>query len=1151
MTFAVFALSSLLPWLAVAGDATIDIASPTPGRITNAPYTKIVEQDDTGLTLAIRIPRSALDLHLDDDGRRVVSLGSVRNSPITGSPDLPVIVISVTVPARTEVRLTDARSRREVVPGAPVRPVAGVDPLTGEQTRLFDRSIYGTGGIWPEETLVMERVRFRESSWVRLLVYPVDFEAATDEIGLRLSWDLRLEFVGEIDSERAGQPTVASLSNLPLTANPGVKIRVAEPGLVRITSGDLQAIGFDPTPIDPRNLEISYRGASIPCRVTGEGDGSFDVTDVIEFYGIPGSGRYSRHNIYWLAEKASPGLRFATRGVAPAAAPVAPTFLHTEHFEEGNTIYTFGRPAQEGDPHFFWKWFEDNPNPPRVTTLAHSSTLPGLSPGATALFRALLSGRTDPVDAPDHRVSFHVNGTQVGEAVWNGKTFRTAEIPFDPALLVGGMNDFRLDYVPISFPDIYYLDWFEIVYPRSTVAESDRLWITGQGTTPLRYDVSNVFSIGDPVIVDVTDPHAPVELTGFATNGSGPFTVSFEDALPEDRRYLVVGDGGRISPFELTLDVPSNLTDPANGADLIVVVPDGWEAALQPLVDHRRDQGLRVVLASLTDVADEFAGGNVDDLAIRDLAAHAYANWQPPALSYLLLVGEPNLDAMNDLGQSPFYNLMPTHFGVTGAQGETMTDTWFGAVAGNDMLPDVAVARFSVRTAGDAAAVAAKIIDYETHPPQGAAWGRNVLLVASNETLFEDPLEDAASFLPAHYTVDRQYRLGGATGTSVRGALDAGALVASFLGHGNVTFWADSPGGPFFDLTDVNALQNAGRLPFVTALNCLNGLIGQPFITDSLAEQFHGLQTTGALAIASPSALGFISQYEVLQTVLYRRLFQESEPHIGTAVNSSLVESYLTAPISIDLVKEIVLLGDPSGWLATDRDDDGLLDHAELSSGADPVDRDSDDDGLIDGAELDPAGDADADGAVNVLDSDADNDGLADGLESGVAAADADTDLARGYFSPDLDPVSMTDPLAPDTDGGGAPDGAEDVNANGVVDASETDPQNPADDATCLLAPTPEIAAGPGELLIVGKSTDDVTLEWGLPAPADPCMLYRIYVADDFDHAAGAPPFVLQAITGATDHVHAGAAGDGLLHRYLVVGATLDAGEGPWGHFGR
>ena len=42
--------------------------------------------------------------------------------------------------------------------------------------------------------------------------------------------------------------------------------------------------------------------------------------------------------------------------------------------------------------------------------------------------------------------------------------------------------------------------------------------------------------------------------------------------------------------------------------------------------------------------------------------------------------------------------------------------------------------------------------------------------------------------------------------------------------------------------------------------------------------------------------------------------------------------------------------------------------------------------------------------------------------------------------------ATTTSPLEADTDGGGASDGAEDKDKDGVVDAGETDPNNPADD---------------------------------------------------------------------------------------------------------
>ena len=123
-----------------------------------------------------------------------------------------------------------------------------------------------------------------------------------------------------------------------------------------------------------------------------------------------------------------------------------------------------------------------------------------------------------------------------------------------------------------------------------------------------------------------------------------------------------------------------------------------------------------------------------------------------------------------------------------------------------------------------------------------------------------------------------------------------------------------------------------------------------------------------------------------------------------------------------------------------DSDDDGLLDAEELAQGTDPNDADSDDDGVIDGEEFNFAIDTDGDGLINALDADSDNDGLVDGLERGVVVANDDTDLTVGAFVPDADPETATNPLVADTDRGGVSDGNEDVNHNGAIDGSETNP---------------------------------------------------------------------------------------------------------------
>jgi len=131
----------------------------------------------------------------------------------------------------------------------------------------------------------------------------------------------------------------------------------------------------------------------------------------------------------------------------------------------------------------------------------------------------------------------------------------------------------------------------------------------------------------------------------------------------------------------------------------------------------------------------------------------------------------------------------------------------------------------------------------------------------------------------------------------------------------------------------------------------------------------------------------------------------------------------------------------------SDTDGDGLDDGKELLiMHTNPRDMDSDDDGLIDGSSANYLGESVY--GTSPLDNDSDNDSLPDGLEAGLTGSVVPkahyvhgylvlgTDLTK--FRGDMDPTTRTDPLNPDSDGDGIPDGVEDKNHNGMRDADET-----------------------------------------------------------------------------------------------------------------
>lgn len=212
-----------------------------------------------------------------------------------------------------------------------------------------------------------------------------------------------------------------------------------------------------------------------------------------------------------------------------------------------------------------------------------------------------------------------------------------------------------------------------------------------------------------------------------------------------------------------------------------------------------------------------------------------------------------------------------------------------------------------------------------------------------------------------------------------------------------------------------------------------------------------------------------------------------------------------------------------------DPDGDGIDSGAETALGLDPFDDDSDDDGLGDGA--DGTGDADGDGLRDALDCDSDGDGLGDGLESGATTPLAGTS-AGGCFVPDASPATVTDPDVADTDGGGAPDGDEDRDGDGLVDASERDPLDAADDAAaCSPAPPAEVTS-----LRVARAGADVALSWA--ADPDPCVTSTLEISD-------ALPAFTAAASGLRSGAFRDAATSGPLRAYRVRATSWLSGDGP------
>ncbi|MDX9833577.1 MAG: C25 family cysteine peptidase, partial [Anaerolineae bacterium] len=695
---------------------------------------------------------------------------------------------------------------------------------------------------------------------------------------------------------------------------PGWRLAVDRDGIYELTYPALASAGVAVDLLDPRTFQVFTGGEEVAIRVVGEEDGTFDAQDVILFWGEGPDDKYTNRNVYWLGYGQAMGLRMATRPAGTTAGvPVPPATWARPHFEE-NVGYWSLMPGDDALERFYWAYASAGESMLQTFSLEAVASVPG---NAT-LLAGLVGYTSSAAVAPDHHVEVYVNGNLVGGAAWDSVSYHTAALPFPQDYLRSGDNEirFRVPGDTGAPSELNLLDWFEVHYQREYQASDDMLRFGGDDPGTWAYHVAN-FSVAEVELFDITETERPEIFLGTSVSPAGSrYTLAFGDSSDAPRQYWAQSTARRLSPLSVVFDTPSDLHDPGNGADYLVIAHHDFLAALSPLLDARAAQGYRVVAVDVQDVYDEFAGGRLSPEAIRSFLAYAYHNWTPPAPSYVLLVGDAHFDPRDHMG----YGLgifVPTYLGVVDPWlGETATDNWYACIEGDDNLPDLHIGRVPANTAAEAAAAVAKIVAYESLEP--AAWMSNAVFVTDNPDDAGDfyAYSDAviAGYLPSTYTPSRLY-LGStcATGVACRSqlvaAINSGQLLVNYIGHGSVQSWA---GESLFRVADVTALANGNRLPLFVPMTCLEGSYHYPF-PDSTALGEAVVVTAGKGGVASWSPTGFgVSQgHDYLNKGLFEAFFDTGLRQLGPATYEAKLR-LVASGSNLDQLDTYHILGDPA-----------------------------------------------------------------------------------------------------------------------------------------------------------------------------------------------------------------------------------------------
>ena len=752
---------------------------------------------------------------------------------------------------------------------------------------------------------------------------------------------------------------------------------------------------------DPARLRLTHGNRDVPIYVSGAADRRFDSEDAIFFLGHKPKNPYSRWNIYWLTVDNSQRIldRVPQVDASPTdpTATQVPTFRSKVHFEEDYLTNNLEFASHDGDKHDwfaafdFWYW-DGIKNGGDGTEMRLAFPLYDVAKSFDPSHISVdLQGGT-PVE---HEILVAINGVRIDVAEWNSQdsitveqTLRTwdtlksavshqpsavsEEVSDEGTSLADGQQpiadshlnilslarvDYNVDEDTTRYPYHVYLNRFSVEYTRLFRAVADELWFRspteGETGSPSPYTRTQpaggrklqyrIEAFRDPNvhIFETDGTYLTARMQGvWVEEGDGSYNALFQALDTRSTQFISVSDTALRRPPQIEIVEPSDLATATHGVDYLVVTHPKFLSAAERLAAWRATSGgggYRTKVVTTDDIYNSYGDGAVSPKAIKSFLTHAYQSWAPPALSYVVLLGDGTYDFRGvdtDIHFEPpeLDGYIPTHYIRTDSFGRTASDHWYATVSGHDEFTDFYIGRLSVETVSEAEAVVSKILTYEQSPPNDD-WRRRIISVADDEVsnsgdfifkksldeiakdhtrlgyetveIFLEDITDEVEARPDDFDVHPQ-RL---AKDMIIEALGEGAVLAQYAGHGGNTVWAHEI---IFDNVSVDQVEETDKIPFMLVLSCYNGYFDKPG-EPSMAEKLLRKERGGIIGMLSATRLTYASGNDALNRIIFDMIFKRNVRQLGPLSFDSKTELLITEGTGqIDVMLEYTLFGDPA-----------------------------------------------------------------------------------------------------------------------------------------------------------------------------------------------------------------------------------------------
>ncbi len=710
-------------------------------------------------------------------------------------------------------------------------------------------------------------------------------------------------------SEGSGGTPPEFLPHRSVTNAEAWKITVSSPGLYRITGADLASAGVPVALRDASRLQVRVRDRVLP--VWRSTSGSMAAHDYIMFYGTRLAGNSGTGNVYWVAAGDASPLMSVTNVAPVSGYPLVTSAWHSLVYNPKRLYKAAYRPLAEDFDH----WFAMSVLGNTTSNILFGTPNPVFTGNAYLAYSLHGQGTYASVN-PSHRSVLRASAVAVSTNDYYGEVPVSGEASFPASLLRTGITTVSVQQVllpgiPIGHaPSVSaYVESLQLCYQRRLVVSTYPFFFsTPDGQANVR--LTGFGTNAAPVLLDVTDPFAPRELTGFEY-GSDALRLASEAG----GRCLALFNAASIKPVPPLVHVRFRDLSSANqAADYLAVTASEFRRDVYRLLKHRYKNGLSVQVATVDDVYHEFSYGIPDPVGLRQYFGYAYHHYAAPPL-YALLVGTGSYDPQNHLGFNRVEHIPVRMGGAPFLQ--TAREQWFVTVDGPDFLPDIRLGRMAITNTVSLSNAVRKIIAFETAPTH-AFWRENALLVA-------DRVDGTTNFKAHVDGVTRPQLVTGGfhpvlgihkaylddavdsetAGGIVRSNLSYGVHFVHYMGHGGVSQWSVPS---IWNQSD--AWNSVNQFyPVFAVFTCQVGAFHEPDRV-SLVEAIIGSRGAGSSAFA-PSALSVQARGEYLANGFYQALAIDRVETLGEAAERAFLSLYGFNTSAAEL-QFYTIFGDPA-----------------------------------------------------------------------------------------------------------------------------------------------------------------------------------------------------------------------------------------------